>query len=47
MTKGLSEVLCEACENVGYKNPTGIQAQSIPYALQGIKTERVACEKKA
>ncbi|KAI8913244.1 P-loop containing nucleoside triphosphate hydrolase protein [Gorgonomyces haynaldii] len=32
---GLSPELCEACEKVGYKAPTEIQAQAIPVALQG------------
>jgi ATP-dependent RNA helicase DDX47/RRP3 len=26
--------LCEACEKLGYKTPTEIQRQAIPYALQ-------------
>ena len=32
---GLIDQLCEACEQLGYKEPTPIQAQSIPTALQG------------
>lgn len=32
---GIIESLCEACESLGYKMPTPIQAQSIPLALQG------------
>ncbi|OLY84711.1 ATP-dependent rRNA helicase rrp3 [Smittium mucronatum] len=32
---GVMEQLCEACEKVGYKAPTQIQAVSIPWALQG------------
>jgi len=32
---GLSDSLCEACDSLGYKTPTPIQAQSIPHALQG------------
>jgi ATP-dependent RNA helicase DDX47/RRP3 len=32
---GIIESLCEACESLGYKAPTPIQAQSIPLALQG------------
>lgn len=27
--------LCEACESLGYKNPTSIQVESIPVALEG------------
>ncbi|KAJ3948627.1 ribosomal RNA processing protein [Colletotrichum fioriniae] len=30
---GVVESLCEACESLGYKKPTPIQAQSIPHAL--------------
>ena len=32
---GIIESLCEACEALGYKAPTPIQAQAIPLALQG------------
>lgn len=32
---GLIDQLCEACEQLSYKRPTPIQAQSIPLALQG------------
>ena len=32
---GIIESLCEACTALGYKAPTPIQEQSIPYALQG------------
>ena len=32
---GVIESLCEACDSLGYKTPTPIQAQSIPVALQG------------
>lgn len=33
MFQGVVESLCEACESLGYKKPTPIQAQSIPHAL--------------
>ena len=32
---GLVEVLCEACEKVGWKKPSRIQAEAIPVALKG------------
>ena len=32
---GIIDPLCEACTALGFKNPTPIQAESIPYALQG------------
>lgn len=32
---GIIESLCEACDSLGYKAPTPIQAQAIPLALQG------------
>lgn len=32
---GIIESLCEACDTLGYKAPTPIQAESIPVALQG------------
>lgn len=32
---GIIDALCEACESLGYKAPTQIQAESIPLALQG------------
>lgn len=31
---GIIDQLCEACEALGYKAPTPIQAESIPLALQ-------------
>ena len=31
---GIVDELCDACESLGYKNPTPIQSQSIPLALQ-------------
>ncbi|KAB7494549.1 ATP-dependent RNA helicase DBP10 [Armadillidium nasatum] len=32
---GVIDVLCDACERVGWKSPTAIQVESIPGALQG------------
>lgn len=32
---GVIDALCEACDALGYKSPTPIQAESIPLALQG------------
>ena len=32
---GLVDVLCEACEKVGWKKPSKIQAEAIPVALSG------------
>ncbi|ORY56643.1 P-loop containing nucleoside triphosphate hydrolase protein [Pseudomassariella vexata] len=32
---GVVEALCDACESLGYTQPTPIQAKSIPLALQG------------
>lgn len=32
---GVREELCDACENLKFKNPTPIQAQAIPLALEG------------
>ena len=32
---GVIDQLCEACENLGFKTPTPIQAEAIPLALQG------------
>uniref|UniRef100_A0A803THB5 RNA helicase n=1 Tax=Anolis carolinensis TaxID=28377 RepID=A0A803THB5_ANOCA len=32
---GVTEVLCEACDQLGWKTPTKIQVESIPLALQG------------
>ena len=34
---GLIPQLCEACETLGYKAPTAIQAESIPLALQVVQ----------
>jgi len=32
---GIIDALCEACDALGYKAPTPIQAEAIPLALQG------------
>ncbi len=32
---GVIDPLCEACAALGYKVPTPIQAEAIPFALQG------------
>lgn len=32
---GVLESLCEACDSLGYINPTPIQVQTIPLAIQG------------
>uniref|UniRef100_A0A8C4X8T2 Probable ATP-dependent RNA helicase DDX47 n=2 Tax=Erpetoichthys calabaricus TaxID=27687 RepID=A0A8C4X8T2_ERPCA len=32
---GVTDVLCEACEHLGWKSPTKIQIEAIPVALQG------------
>jgi superfamily II DNA/RNA helicase len=32
---GVSDQLIEACENLGWKNPSKIQAEAIPHALDG------------
>lgn len=32
---GIIDSLCDACAALGYKNPTPIQAEAIPLALQG------------
>jgi ATP-dependent helicase YprA (DUF1998 family) len=32
---GIIDQLCEACENMGYKAPSPIQAETIPLALTG------------
>ncbi|XP_007239261.2 probable ATP-dependent RNA helicase DDX47 [Astyanax mexicanus] len=32
---GVTEVLCEACEQLGWKQPTKIQIEAIPVALEG------------
>lgn len=32
---GLRDDLVEACDNLGWKSPSKIQAEAIPYALEG------------
>ena len=32
---GLCEPLCEACDALGFKAPTDIQKEALPYALEG------------
>ncbi|XP_072531143.1 probable ATP-dependent RNA helicase DDX47 isoform X2 [Salminus brasiliensis] len=32
---GVTEVLCEACEQLGWKQPTKIQIEAVPVALEG------------
>ncbi|KAI4794139.1 hypothetical protein KUCAC02_032248, partial [Chaenocephalus aceratus] len=32
---GVTEVLCEACDQLGWKTPTKIQIEAVPLALQG------------
>lgn len=32
---GLVEQLVEACDSLGWKNPSKIQAEAIPHALEG------------
>ncbi len=33
--KGVVDVLCEACEKLKWKQPTKIQKEAIPVALEG------------
>ena len=33
---GICEQLVEACENLGWKTPSKIQAEAIPHALEGL-----------
>lgn len=40
---GLVPELCQACERMGYKNPSKIQVEAIPPALAG-ETSRYAAE---
>ena len=37
--QGVTDILCEACEKVGWKKPTKIQQECIPLALQGLLVE--------
>lgn len=32
---GICEQLVEACDSLGWKNPSKIQAEAIPHALEG------------
>jgi ATP-dependent RNA helicase DDX47/RRP3 len=32
---GVCAEISQACTNLGYKNPTKIQAESLPYTLKG------------
>jgi superfamily II DNA/RNA helicase len=34
--KGLNDVLCEACEKLGWKTPTKIQTEALPVAFQSM-----------
>ncbi|XP_016116836.1 ATP-dependent rRNA helicase rrp3-like [Sinocyclocheilus grahami] len=34
---GVTEVLCEACDLLGWKKPTKIQIEAIPVALEGMQ----------
>lgn len=34
-SKGVTDVLCEACDQLGWTKPTKIQVEAIPLALQG------------
>jgi len=36
LSKGIVDVLCEACEQLKWSSPTRIQKEAIPVALQGI-----------
>lgn len=36
LSKGIVDVLCEACEQLKWKSPSKIQKEAIPVALQGI-----------
>ena len=40
---GVIEQLIEACDSLGWKNPSKIQAEAIPHALQGLISSRFHC----
>lgn len=44
-TQGVTEVLCEACDQLGWKSPTKIQIEAIPVALQGEWSICKLCQK--
>lgn len=41
LSKGIVDVLCEACEQLKWNSPTRIQKEAIPVALQGIAPHRI------
>lgn len=43
-TQGVTEVLCEACDQLGWKSPTKIQIEAIPVALQGVESICKLCQ---
>ncbi|RVW75371.1 DEAD-box ATP-dependent RNA helicase 10 [Vitis vinifera] len=40
---GICEQLVEACENLGWKTPSKIQAEAIPHALEGLSLCAATC----
>lgn len=40
---GICEQLAVACDRLGWKNPSKIQAEAIPYALEGFALSFVFC----
>lgn len=40
---GVREELVKACERLGWKNPSKIQAEALPYALEGSKSLFFVC----
>lgn len=42
ISKGIVDVLCEACEQLKWNSPTRIQKEAIPVALQGIAAYSLA-----